>query len=43
MRNGSDADSAVHSERTARYWADGPEGGPHGLGFRLTVTLLFPR
>jgi hypothetical protein len=26
-----------------RYWADGPEGGPHGWGFRLSVTLLFPR
>jgi hypothetical protein len=26
-----------------RYWADGPEGGPHGWGFRLIVTLLFPR
>jgi hypothetical protein len=27
----------------ARYWAEGTEGGPHGWGFRLTVTLLFPR
>lgn len=26
-----------------RYWADGPEGGPHRWGFRLSVTLLFPR
>ena len=26
-----------------RYWVDGPEGGPHGWGFRLSVTLLFPR
>lgn len=26
-----------------RYWADGPEGGPHGWGFRLVVTLLFPK
>ena len=26
-----------------RYWADGPEAGPHGWGFRLSVTLLFPR
>jgi hypothetical protein len=26
-----------------RYWADGPEVGPHGWGFRLSVTLLFPR
>jgi hypothetical protein len=27
----------------ARYWADVPDGGPHGWGFRLSVTLLFPR
>lgn len=26
-----------------RYWADGPQGGPHGWGLRLSVTLLFPR
>jgi hypothetical protein len=26
-----------------RYWADAPEGGPHGWGFRFVVTLLFPR
>jgi hypothetical protein len=26
-----------------RYWADGPEGGPHGMAFRLVVTLLFPK
>jgi hypothetical protein len=28
---------------TARYWADVPDSGPHGWGFRLSVTLLFPR
>jgi len=27
----------------ARYWADGPDQGPHGWGFRFSVTLLFPR
>lgn len=27
----------------ARYWADSPDHGPHGWGFRITVTLLFPR
>lgn len=27
----------------ARYWADGPDSGPHGWGFRLVVTFLFPR
>lgn len=26
-----------------RYWADSPEGGPEGFGFRLAATLLFPR
>lgn len=26
-----------------RYWADGPENGPHGAAFRLVVTLLFPK
>lgn len=26
-----------------RYWVDGPDGGPEGWGFRLQVTLLFPR
>ncbi|MCU0921869.1 MAG: transporter [Burkholderiaceae bacterium] len=26
-----------------RYWADGPESGPHGWGLRVTLTLLFPR
>jgi len=26
-----------------RYWATGPEGGPHSWGYRLVVTLLFPK
>src|SRR5262245_17283309 len=26
-----------------RYWADGPDSGPHGWGFRLFATLLFPK
>jgi hypothetical protein len=26
-----------------RYWVDGPEGGPKGLGYRVVVTLLFPK
>ena len=26
-----------------RYWVDGPDGGPEGWGFRLQLTLLFPR
>jgi hypothetical protein len=28
---------------TARYWADVPDSGPHGWGYRLTFTFLFPR
>lgn len=27
----------------ARYWADGPQDGPEGWGFRLALTLLFPK
>ena len=26
-----------------RYWADSPDSGPEGLGFRLVFTLLFPK
>ncbi len=26
-----------------RYWADSPDGGPHGWGLRFVVTLLFPK
>jgi len=26
-----------------RYWAKSPKSGPEGLGFRVIVTLLFPR
>jgi hypothetical protein len=25
-----------------RYWADSPDGGPHGVGGRAVVTFLFP-
>lgn len=25
------------------YWAEGPDGGPEGLRFRVGITLLFPR
>jgi hypothetical protein len=27
----------------ARYWADGPAGGPDGWGYRAALTLLFPK
>jgi len=27
----------------ARYWLDGPEGGPEGWGARAQLTFLFPR
>ena len=26
-----------------RYWADSPDNGPEGWGFRFTFTLLFPK
>lgn len=26
-----------------RYWADSPNGGPEGWGFRLQLTLLYPK
>jgi hypothetical protein len=26
-----------------RYWADSSDAGPHGWGFRLTLTFLFPK
>lgn len=26
-----------------RYWADGPEAGPHGWGFRMMMVFLFPK
>lgn len=26
-----------------RYWAETPENGPEGFGFRLSMTLLFPK
>lgn len=27
----------------ARYWAEAPEGGPEGVGFRAGLTFLFPK
>jgi hypothetical protein len=27
----------------ARYWLDGPDGGPEGFGARAQLTFLFPR
>ena len=26
-----------------RYWAEGPDAGPHDWGLRLFVTFLFPK
>lgn len=34
---------ALTVQAGARYWADSPQGGPEGWGFRLALTLLFPR
>ena len=36
-------DQLVQVGAIARYWADGPQRGPHGWGWRLNLTLLFPR
>ncbi len=36
-------DQMVEYSGGVRYWAEGPEGGPRGWGFRLVLTLLFPR
>lgn len=27
----------------ARYWIDGPSGGPEGFGARAQLTFLYPR
>jgi hypothetical protein len=26
-----------------RYWASTPDNGPHGVGYRLVITFLFPK
>jgi hypothetical protein len=26
-----------------RYWVDSPDSGPHDIGFRVVITLLFPQ
>ena len=26
-----------------RYWAESSDAGPHGWGFRLVITMLFPK
>jgi hypothetical protein len=36
-------DQLVNVGGGLRYWADSPQSGPHGLGFRFIVTLLFPK
>lgn len=36
-------DQLVSVGGVVRYWADGPDAAPHGWGFRLNFTLLFPR
>jgi hypothetical protein len=33
----------VHLSFGVRYWADGPETGPHDLGFLFGVTFVFPK
>ena len=36
-------DQLVQVGALARYWAADTDRGPHGWGFRLNFTLLFPR
>ncbi len=36
-------DQLVSVGAGVRYWADGPDAAPHGWGFRLAFTLLFPK
>lgn len=36
-------DQAVSIGGGLRYWADGPDAGPHDLGYRFVVTFLFPK
>lgn len=36
-------DQLVNIGVLARYWANGPDSGPHGWGARVVVTLLFPK
>jgi hypothetical protein len=36
-------DQLVSVGGSVRYWADSPVTGAHGVGFRVSVTLLFPR
>ncbi len=36
-------DQLVSVGAGVRYWADGPDAAPHGWGFRLVFTLLFPK
>jgi hypothetical protein len=31
------------SSAVVRYWAEGPDSGPHGWGYRVVITLLFPK
>lgn len=36
-------DQPLSIQAGVRYWADGPDNGPEGWGFRLAVTFLFPK
>lgn len=34
--------AAISFTAGVRYWAESPDSGPDGLGFRGVVTFLFP-
>lgn len=36
-------DQPISIGATLKYWADSPDGGPEGFGFRLQCTFLWPK
>lgn len=36
-------DQILQAQVAAKYWADAPDNGPEGWGFRFQLTFLFPR
>jgi len=36
-------DQRLSLQAGARYWAEGPDSGPHGWGARVQLTFLFPK
>ena len=34
---------AVFGQAGVRYWADSPENGPEGWGFRVAMIMILPK